>query len=65
MSFSDKQQLLKKLKELGYDADMQDGVPYIFNVSFSIAEKTINEIGYIGSFGVKNKKDMGLKETDL
>ena len=50
-----KQELIDKLRALGYQAEIIEGIPYIFNVPYSKADKVIKELGYIGSYGVKKE----------
>lgn len=52
-----KKELIEKLVSMGYEADMIDGIPYIFNLPYSKASKIIKEIGYKGSYGVKDRKE--------
>lgn len=52
-----KKELIDKLVAMGYEAEMIDGIPYIFNLPYSKANKLIKEIGYKGTFGVKDRKD--------
>lgn len=48
-----KQDLILKLTEMGYEAQLIDGIPYILNASYSKADKIIKELGYKRSYGVK------------
>ena len=57
MEIRDKRTFINKLIEMGYFADMQDGIPYIYNVPFAKAEELVKELGYKGSFGVKKKEE--------
>ena len=52
-----KKELIDKLVSMGYEADMIDGIPYIFNLPYSKASKVIKVIGYKGSYGVKDRKE--------
>lgn len=52
-----KKELIEKLASMGYEAEMIDGIPYIFNLPYSKASKIIKEIGYKGSYGVKDRKE--------
>ena len=49
-------ELVNKLVELGYQAEMIDNIPYVLNVTYSKASKIVKEIGYVGTYGVKNGK---------
>lgn len=49
-----KEELVNKLIELGYKAELIDNIPYLYNISYSKADKVIKDIGYIGTYGVKN-----------
>ena len=51
-----KQELIDKLRTLGYQAEIVEGIPYIFNLPYSKADKVIKELGYKGSYGVKRKE---------
>ena len=51
-----KEELVNKLVELGYQAEMIDNIPYVLNVTYSKASKIVKEIGYVGTYGVKNGK---------
>ena len=51
-----KKELVSKLTELGYTAEIVNGVPIIYEILFSEAEKIIKELGYIGSYGVKKNR---------
>lgn len=50
-----KQELIDKLRALGYQAEIVEGIPYIFNVPYFKADKIIKELGYKGSYGVKKE----------
>lgn len=52
-----KKELIDKLASMGYEAEMIDGIPYIFNLPYLKASKIIKEIGYKGSYGVKDRKE--------
>ena len=52
-----KKELIGKLASMGCEADMIDGIPYIFNLSYFKASKIIKEIGYKGTFGVRERKE--------
>ena len=51
-----KQELIDKLIDLGCQAEIVEGVPYIFNLPYPKADKIIKELGYKGSYGVKRKE---------
>ena len=57
MEISNQRKFVNKLNEMGFSADMQDGIPYIYNVPFAKAEELVKELGYKGSFGVKKKEE--------
>ena len=57
-----KQEFINKAKENGYDTDYVDGIPYILNVSYETADKFVKQIGYMGSYGVKTKKEDEINE---
>ena len=49
-----KEELVTKLKELGFQAELIDNIPFIFNVNrYSEADKAVKELGYVGTYGVK------------
>ena len=51
-----KEELVEKLIELGYQAELIDNIPFIFGVSkYSEADKAVKELGYVGTYGVKLK----------
>lgn len=52
-----KQELIEQLKAMGYETEIVEGIPYIFNLPYPKADKIIKEIGYIGSYGVKDRKE--------
>ena len=49
--------LVARLIELGHQAEIIDGIPYILNMPYAKAGKVVNELGYKGSYGVKNRKE--------
>lgn len=51
----DKLELVIKLTEMGYKAEIIDGLPYILNVSYTQAEKLVKELGYKGSYGIRKE----------
>ena len=51
-----KQELIDKLIDLGYQAGIEEGIPFIYNLPYPKADKIIKELGYIGSYGVKRKE---------
>lgn len=53
----DKLELIIKLTEMGYKAELIDGLPYIIGLNYPQAEKLIKEIGYKGSYGVKRRSN--------
>lgn len=52
-----KTELVAKLIELGHQAELIDGIPYILNMPYAKAGKIVKELGYRGSYGVKNRKE--------
>lgn len=48
--------LVNKLIELGYQAEVVEGVPYLYNLPYAKADKIIKKLGYKGSYGVKRKE---------
>lgn len=52
-----KKELIDKLVSMGYEAEMVDGIPYIFNLPYSKASKIIKEIGYKGTYGIRERKE--------
>ena len=57
----DKLELIIKLTELGYKAEIIDGLPYILNVTYPKADKLIRELGYKGSYGVRKADENSKK----
>lgn len=51
-----KQELIDKLVAMGYEAEIVEGIPYIFNLPYSKADKLIKELGYKCSYGIKRKE---------
>lgn len=51
-----KKELVEKLAAMGYETELIDGIPYIFNLPYTKADKLIKELGYKGSYGVKRKE---------
>lgn len=49
-----KYELIDKLTSLGFEAGIIDGLPYILNVPYDVAERAIKSLGYEQSWGVKN-----------
>ena len=49
-----KYELISKLQELGFEAAIIDGLPYILNVPYDVADRAIKALNYNGSWGVKN-----------
>lgn len=52
-----KKELIDKFVAMGYEAEMIDGIPYIFSLPYLKASKIIKEIGYKGTFGVRDRKE--------
>lgn len=50
-----KQQLVDTLISAGYQAEIQEGIPYILGVSYEKADNLIKGLGYKGSYGVKRE----------
>ena len=50
-----KLELIIKLTELGYKAEMIDVLPYIVGVNYTWAEKLVKELGYKGSYGIRKE----------
>ena len=48
-----KELLLNKLLDLGYKAQMINGIPYILGVDVESAKEIINAFDYIGTWGVR------------
>lgn len=51
----DKLELVIKLTEQGYKAELIDGLPYIIGLSYPQAEKLVKELGYKGSYGIRKE----------
>ena len=51
-----KQELIEQLKTMGYEAEIVEGIPYIFNLPYPKADKIIKDLNYKGSYGVKKKE---------
>lgn len=51
-----KKELVNKLTELGYTAELINGIPYIIGMPYAEADRIVKELGYIGSYGVKKNK---------
>ena len=49
-------ELVNKLVELGYQAELIGNIPYVLNIPYKKASKVVKEIGYDGTYGVKNGK---------
>ena len=47
--------LVIKLIELGYKAEIIDGLPYIIGLSYPKAEALVRGLGYEGSYGIRNE----------
>lgn len=48
-----KDELVKKVKDLGYEAEMIDNIPYILNLDYNTAKEIIKKLDYVGTYGVK------------
>lgn len=57
MDLSEKQKLIEKLQKKGYNAYFHDGILYFSNIAFSEIEKIVKEVGYRGSYGLKQDKE--------
>ena len=51
-----KQELVDKVKSMGYETGIEEGIPFIYNLPYPKADKIIKELGYKGSYGVKRKE---------
>lgn len=51
----DKLELVIKLTEMGYKAEIIDGIPYIISLNYTQAEKLVKELGYKGSYGIRKE----------
>lgn len=51
----DKLELIIKLTELGYKAELIDGLPYIIGLNYPQTEKLVRELGYKGSYGIRKE----------
>lgn len=51
----DKLELVIKLIELGYKAEIIDGLPYIIGLNYPQAEKLVRGLGYKGSYGIRKE----------
>lgn len=49
-----KYELISKLRDLGFEAEIIDRVPYILNVPYDVAERAIKALNYNRTWGVKN-----------
>lgn len=49
-----KYELISRLRELGFEAEIIDRIPYILNVTYDVADRTIKVLGYNRTWGVKN-----------
>ncbi len=55
----EKEELCSKLKEKGYNAKMEDNIPYVYYTDekspFEKVYGVVRAMGYTGSFGVKKR----------
>lgn len=51
----DKLELVIKLIEMSYKAEIIDGLPYIIGLNYPQAEKLVRELGYKGSYGIRKE----------
>lgn len=57
MDITEKQKILDNLQKQGCNAYFQDGILYFTGIEFSEVERIVVEIGYRGSYGVRQKKE--------
>lgn len=50
-----KLELIIKLTEQGYKAELIDGLPYIIGLSYPKAEALVRGLGYEGSYGIRKE----------
>lgn len=50
-----KEELVMKLKEEGYESELEEGVPYIYGLSYAKAEKVVSSLGYKGTYGIRRE----------
>lgn len=53
--YMDKLELIIKLTEQGYKAELIDGLPYIIGLNYQQTEKLVKELGYKGSYGIRKE----------
>lgn len=53
--YMDKLELIIKLTEMGYKAELIDGLPYIIGLNYQQTEKLVKELGYKGSYGIRKE----------
>jgi hypothetical protein len=49
-----KYELISRLRELGFEAEIIDRIPYILNVTYDVADRTMKALNYNRTWGVKN-----------
>lgn len=49
-----KDELITKVKELGYNAAMIDGIPYILDVTYDKAQEIVKSLDYNSTYGVRS-----------
>lgn len=49
-----KHDLVDRLRGIGFEAAVIDGIPYILNVPYDVAERAFQSMGWNRSWGVKN-----------
>ena len=48
-----KQELVDKVKSMGYETGIEESIPFIYNITYPKAHKIIKELGYKGSYGIR------------
>lgn len=51
----DKYEFIEKAKEIGVEAEIIDGIPYLLGVGYLQGAKIVKEIGYNRTYGIRPK----------
>ena len=61
---NNKELLLNKLLDLGYKAQMINGIPYILGVDVESAKKIVRSLEYNGTWGVRTGDNMIMSKDE-
>lgn len=50
-----KEEFIEKLRQMGVNAEIIDGIPYLLGVGYLQGAKIVKEIGYNRTYGIRPK----------